>query len=459
MALPSQTERQHDGPRTTYHQTSRGGNGPNWKGLGGALVLVAAAVGGIVWLTSGGGSPSSARGGPENADTPQIAQHDATPAGGTKVPAAGGGERPVSPGVTRTPTPSPTPSPSPSPMTDPIAKGPGDVQGAVPSKDPVREQPRPIVPEPATLTPGATETGKPLPADATGGGTAPKGAGETTTTPPDPQGAAPVTPLPSSDSTRDVRDALAEGRRKMSAGDPVGARTSFSRVLTSGRASSADEADARASLARINEDLFFSTTVTPGDPMTDTYVVKSGDRYGAIVRDLQLLVDWRLLERLNKTPPERLKIGQKLKVVRGPFHAVVDKSEYRVDVFWGPPRDESSWVFVASYRVGLGANDYTPVGRFRVRANGKHVDPSWTDPRNGQRFAGGDPKNPIGNRWIAIEGEGEAAKYKGFGLHGTIEPESIGKQMSLGCVRLASGDIEVVYELLTEGVSQVVIRP
>ena len=46
-----------------------------------------------------------------------------------------------------------------------------------------------------------------------------------------------------------------------------------------------------------------------------------------------------------------------------------------------------------------------------------------------------------------------------FGLHGTIDPDSIGKEKSMGCVRMGSDDIALIYELLTEKVSVIKIEP
>ncbi len=44
------------------------------------------------------------------------------------------------------------------------------------------------------------------------------------------------------------------------------------------------------------------------------------------------------------------------------------------------------------------------------------------------------PNNPVGVIWIALN-------KKGIGLHGTEEPDSIGRSASHGCVRLANWDI------------------
>ena len=71
-----------------------------------------------------------------------------------------------------------------------------------------------------------------------------------------------------------------------------------------------------------------------------------------------------------------------------------------------------------------------------------------------------DPQNPLGEFWIGLEGmDGHALGQQSYGIHGTIDPDSIGKQRSMGCVRMANEDIEVVWELLGQQVSVVRIVP
>jgi lipoprotein-anchoring transpeptidase ErfK/SrfK len=119
----------------------------------------------------------------------------------------------------------------------------------------------------------------------------------------------------------------------------------------------------------------------------------------------------------------------------------------------GPER-----VFVRTFAVGLGEYDSTPVGRFRVRQSSKLINPEWVNPRTGQRFLTDDPANPIGERWIGLEGVSESVRdLGGYGIHGTIEPQTIGHQASMGCIRMLPDDIELVYELLVETLSTVEI--
>ncbi len=240
----------------------------------------------------------------------------------------------------------------------------------------------------------------------------------------------------------------------------VAARDRLNEALKHPDATEQDRAMIRGDLAVLNEDLFFSPKVYEGDPLAFGYTIQAGDRLAAIAANRGLGVDWRLIQRINNiASPNRIRVGQKLKLVQGPMHAIVDKSDYRLDLYAGPPGAPDQWMYIRSFSVGLGENNSTPVGRFVVRPASKLINPVWRNPRTGEFFAADDPKNPIGEHWVGLEGTGEIANVEGYGIHGTIEPESIGRDASMGCVRLADGDVAVIYECLEESVSEVHIRP
>jgi len=54
------------------------------------------------------------------------------------------------------------------------------------------------------------------------------------------------------------------------------------------------------------------------------------------------------------------------------------------------------------------------------------------------------PANPLGTRWLGLS-------LKGFGIHGTNEPRSIGKRASHGCIRMRNADVEELFELVRAG--------
>jgi len=55
------------------------------------------------------------------------------------------------------------------------------------------------------------------------------------------------------------------------------------------------------------------------------------------------------------------------------------------------------------------------------------------------------PNNPVGSVWIDLSKEG-------YGIHGTPDPDKIGKSASHGCVRLTNWDAEQLAEMVKPGV-------
>lgn len=241
------------------------------------------------------------------------------------------------------------------------------------------------------------------------------------------------------------------GRDALAAGDLVAARLSLTAALDRGLAPD-DELFARSEAERISDTLVFSRTVVPGDTLTLAHVIRSGDSLAAIA--VRHHVTAGLLTMINNLPDANwIQAGGRLKVVQGPFHAVIDKSDHRMDLYLDEGR-----VYVCGFNVGLGLNGGTPTGLWGVKD--KLVNPEWTNPQTGVRYLADDPDNPIGEHWIGLEGlSGQALGRRGFGIHGTHDPDSIGENVSLGCIRLVADDVAAVFDLLIDGHSRVVIRP
>jgi lipoprotein-anchoring transpeptidase ErfK/SrfK len=169
----------------------------------------------------------------------------------------------------------------------------------------------------------------------------------------------------------------------------------------------------------------------------DPHVVQPGQVLSSIAKEYN--VPWQFLAKLNRTDARRIKPGQKLKVIKGPFSAVVDLSDFELTI-------HAHGYFVKRYQVGIGKDNSSPNGSFKVQD--KLTDPTYYGPT--QIIEHDDPENPLGEYWISI---GDS-----FGIHGTIDPDSIGKAESEGCIRLRNDDIAEVYDFLSVG-SDVTIRP
>jgi len=95
-----------------------------------------------------------------------------------------------------------------------------------------------------------------------------------------------------------------------------------------------------------------------------------------------------------------------------------------------------------TYDVAVGKpSTPTPEGEFRIV---NHV-PNPTYYGNGVVVAPGT-NNPLGTRWMGLSA-------KGYGIHGTNVPSSIGKAASHGCIRMRQQDLEELFELVNVGVT------
>lgn len=240
---------------------------------------------------------------------------------------------------------------------------------------------------------------------------------------------------------------LAAGRKALERGDLVAARAHLSEALLLG-IEEPDLSLVRAELTRIGNETVFSPRIIENDPLVSRYVIQPGDALGKIARANKVSAE--VLASINGiVDVNRIRAGQSIKVITGPFRAVVHKQSYTMEVFIGN-------TFVKQFRVGLGADDSTPKGEWRVST--KLVNPTYYPARGGQIVAADDPSNPLAERWIGLIGvSGEAVGQQRYGIHGTIEPESIGRSVSLGCIRMYNEDVEALYTYLVEQHSTVMV--
>jgi len=241
-------------------------------------------------------------------------------------------------------------------------------------------------------------------------------------------------------------------QQQYAAGQVLEARHALNALLKKAL-SPTDAAEVRRLLSKIAEETIFSNRRLSGDPLVEAYRVQPGDVLERIGQ--QYRVPPEILMRVNGiADATRLRADANIKVLRGPFHARIVKSEFRMDVYLQD-------LYVRSFRVGLGADQGTPEGVWRVKE--RLTNPTYYPPPSAQTkriIAPDDPENPLGEHWIGLEGiEGDAVGRYGFGIHGTIEPESVGKAVSLGCIRLLNEDVALLYALLLPGHSTVTIVP
>jgi len=95
---------------------------------------------------------------------------------------------------------------------------------------------------------------------------------------------------------------------------------------------------------------------------------------------------------------------------------------------------------VTVYPVAVGAPvSPSPVGSFTIV--NRVANPTYYKPG---KVVGPGAANPIGTRWIGLS-------EKGYGIHGTDNPRSIGLAKSHGCIRLRNQDVERLFDRVRAG--------
>ena len=112
------------------------------------------------------------------------------------------------------------------------------------------------------------------------------------------------------------------------------------------------------------------------------------------------------------------------------------------------------------YGVGVGRDGFRWYGRARI--DRKAIWPRWVPPpemRERQpelpEFMDGGPDNPLGPRAMYLFRNG---KDLGYRLHGTLEPWSIGSNVSSGCVRMFPEDVIDLYQRCPIGTRVLVLK-
>ncbi len=184
----------------------------------------------------------------------------------------------------------------------------------------------------------------------------------------------------------------------------------------------------------LNIRLLFSPVVTS---KSISYEIKVGDTLTKIAKENNTTVE--LLKKSNSLSDDRIIPGRKIKIWTAPFSIVVDKSQNTLILKTGEE------VF-KTYIVSTGANNSTPIGTFKI--TNKLPNPTWY--KAGAIVPSGSPENVLGSRWLGFN-------LAGYGIHGTVEPQSLGKQVTQGCVRLVNPEVEELYTIIPVGTEVTIV--
>jgi lipoprotein-anchoring transpeptidase ErfK/SrfK len=159
------------------------------------------------------------------------------------------------------------------------------------------------------------------------------------------------------------------------------------------------------------------------------YVVQPGDSLQPIAQ--QYRVPWQLLAKINGVQdPERLIPGSKLKVLRGPFDAVVLLDRYELVL-------QVNGLYAGRFPIGIGRDWPRLAGTFLVKE--KMTRPTYYGPSG--IIEPGEPDNPLGKYWIGLD--------ERIGIHGTNDMRNLRRGDGQGAICLGDRDVEDVYDILS----------
>lgn len=180
------------------------------------------------------------------------------------------------------------------------------------------------------------------------------------------------------------------------------------------------------------------------------YVTRQGDTLDNLARKFN--IPWQLLGRINGLMPptapntdtatkdQPLPVGMELKVVRGPFDALVHLDKHELTLFVQNR-------YAGRFPVGVGRDQPKLEGTYIVRD--KAMSPPYSGP-DGVTINPNDPKNPLGSAWIGLTDR--------IGIHGTCDPQAIGRDDNRGTICVGDRDLQDLYGILSVGSRVTIVR-
>ena len=271
-------------------------------------------------------------------------------------------------------------------------------------------------------------------------------AAQDVTSPPATPAPAPATPTPGGVAPRPVDPPahvlrlLSTARAQLAAGNLETGRELARRAMHAEGVVEFDKLwyDAAEMVSKAN-----TTFMNSGAPCSEKvgYTIQPGDNLTVIAYRLNTTVG--ALQRMNPemlgATTARIYPGKTLFALRCDWSIRVVKGQYVLLLYNGPE-------LFKLYHIAVGRENRTPLGTFDIV--NKIMHPDWTHP-SGKVIPYGDKANVLGTHWMAIKPTGTTnPALRGFGIHGTWEPDSIGTMASLGCVRMRNDEVADLYDFI-----------
>ena len=205
-----------------------------------------------------------------------------------------------------------------------------------------------------------------------------------------------------------------------------------------GQAGSAHRGALEEELGALNGRIYFTNVPGPdkAEVVVDAPLATIAARHNCPVA---------LIQRMNGiADPDRVQSGRRLVVLHDPkFEVRVSKSQNTLLL-------TLNGKFFRRYVVATGEGGNTPVGTFRLVERLEH--PEWeTGGRKIPYDGTGKNGNILGTHYLKLD-------VPGYGIHGTWDESTLGRQSSAGCIRMRNEDVADLFVLLPRQ-TPVVIEP
>ena len=169
------------------------------------------------------------------------------------------------------------------------------------------------------------------------------------------------------------------------------------------------------------------------------YIVQTGDTLEMIAEKYS--IPPQLIARINGIDnPNTIQPGRELKVIRGPFQAIVHLDRHELTLL-------VQGRYAGRFPLGVGMDRPQLEGAYTVRE--KTLGPIYHGP-DGSLAPPEDPRNPLGKYWIGLD--------ERLGLHGTDNPTNVGRDGNRGTICFGEKDIDDLFGILSVGSRVHVLR-